>query len=337
MAFSEIDLPENAVDVAVNRSATRIAVLHKRSVSLYKCNFAIKPVEHPALIRHLSMPETVARQIAFAEEDQITVLYSERNYLVDKVCRLSSEAEIVSSLEDMPSGIASLFPQMDYSKTCFEDMDGGVFELDDSQQPEVGSLCQRIAKLPTYCPTLEVWQDADQVMTFGLSSNGTLYGLSKATDSGTFQERLQIRNCTSFLVAPAHLIFTTTQHLLKFVHLHQGELDIPSDEPEKDERCRSIERGAKLVAVMPTAFSLTLQMPRGNLETVYPRALVLAGIRKSIANKDYKMAFFACRNHRVDMNILHDYAPQQFMANVLIFVKQLRKPEHIDLFLSQLR
>jgi len=112
---------------------------------------------------------------------------------------------------------------------------------------------------------------------------------------------------------------------------------VPLDEPEKDERCRAIERGAKLVAVMPTNYSLTMQMPRGNLETIYPRALVLAGIRKSISTKDYRKAFFACRNHRVDMNILHDYAPAQFMASVDLIVQQLRKVSHIDLFLSQLR
>ena len=88
---------------------------------------------------------------------------------------------------------------------------------------------------------------------------------------------------------------------------------------------------------MPTANSLTLQMPRGNLETIYPRALVLAGIRASITSKNYKRAFFACRNHRVDMNILHDYAPVQFMSSVALFVDQVKKKEHIDLFLSQLR
>lgn len=115
------------------------------------------------------------------------------------------------------------------------------------------------------------------------------------------------------------------------------DLEVPLDEPEKDERCRSIERGARLVTVMPSAYALTLQMPRGNLETIFPRALVLAGIRRSIMMKDYKKAFLACRNHRVDMNILHDYAPQQFMSSVGVVVKQLKKIEYIDLLLSQLR
>ena len=114
-------------------------------------------------------------------------------------------------------------------------------------------------------------------------------------------------------------------------------LEIPSDTPETDERCRSIERGARLVTVMPSIFALVLQMPRGNLETIYPRALVLAGIRDNINKKNYKNAFLACRNHRVDMNILHDHASQQFRSNVSLFIDQVKKVEHIDLFLSQLR
>jgi elongator complex protein 1 len=88
---------------------------------------------------------------------------------------------------------------------------------------------------------------------------------------------------------------------------------------------------------MPSAFSLVLQMPRGNLETIYPRALVLAGIRKSIDERDYRAAFMACRSHRVDMNIIPDHNPGKFIPNVGEFVKTVKKVEHIDLFLSQLR
>jgi len=44
---------------------------------------------------------------------------------------------------------------------------------------------------------------------FNVSENGSLFA----------NERRLVRNCTSFLVTPAHLIFTTSQHLLKLVHL----------------------------------------------------------------------------------------------------------------------
>ena len=46
-------------------------------------------------------------------------------------------------------------------------------------------------------------------MTFGLSRGGKL----------TVDDRVIATGCTSFITTPAHLIFTTTQHLLKFVHL----------------------------------------------------------------------------------------------------------------------
>jgi elongator complex protein 1 len=104
-----------------------------------------------------------------------------------------------------------------------------------------------------------------------------------------------------------------------------------------DERCRSVERGSRLVTAMPTTLGLVLQMPRGNLETIYPRAMVLAGIRKLIDEKNYKKAFSHCRTQRVDMNLLYDHAPAQFISNIAMFVDQVKKITYIDLFLSSLR
>jgi len=88
---------------------------------------------------------------------------------------------------------------------------------------------------------------------------------------------------------------------------------------------------------MPSNYSVVLQMPRGNLETIYPRALVLAGIRRNVENKQYRKAFLVCRSQRVDMNILHDHDPSSFLEDVSLFIDQVKKVEFIDLFLSQLR
>ena len=49
----------------------------------------------------------------------------------------------------------------------------------------------------------------DASIVFGQTSGGSLFA----------NQRLLVRDCTSFLVTPAHLIYTTTQNLLKFVHL----------------------------------------------------------------------------------------------------------------------
>ena len=337
MAFSEVELQANAIDVAISRSATLVAVLHHQSISLYKCDFAAKRKALPEFVKSFTVSTTTSRQIAFLGDNQIALLSTEANSEADVIYSIDIGNETVSDPYDAASKVASIFSRADHGRICFETLEGNCFEIDSFDAPTLTLQTQLLARLPVSCPTVEVWSDAEQTIVFAFSGNGTLFAFSKDPDSSTSRERLQVRNCTSFLVTPAHLIFTTTQHLLKFVHLHTGELEIPLDEPEKDERCRSIERGAKLIAVMPTSFSLVMQMPRGNLETIYPRALVLAGIRKSITARDYKTAFLACRNHRVDMNILHDYAPKQFMTSVSLLIKQLKKVEYIDLFLSQLR
>ena len=183
--------------------------------------------------------------------------------------------------------------------------------------------------------------DAVLPLTLGASSMDTVSNMFEMTENGSLlaNKRVLTRGCTSYLVTRSHLIFTTSQHLLKFVHLvaEAEALEVPPDTPESDERCRSIERGAKLVTAMPSIFAVVLQMPRGNLETIYPRALVLAGIRQSINEKKYRKAFLACRSQRVDMNILHDHQPEQFISNIGLFIDQVKKVEHIDLFLSSLR
>ena len=82
---------------------------------------------------------------------------------------------------------------------------------------------------------------------------------------------------------------------------------------------------------------VVLQMPRGNLETIFPRAMVVAGIRALIEEKNYSRAFAYCRTQRVDMNILYDHQPEQFLACVGLFLDHLKDVSYIDLFLSSLR
>lgn len=78
-------------------------------------------------------------------------------------------------------------------------------------------------------------------------------------------------------------------------------------------------------------------MPRGNLETIYPRAMVLAGVRQLIDEKEYGKAFAHSRTQRVDMNILYDHKPDQFLSNVGLFLDQLNDVTYVDLFLASLR
>ncbi|PHH55752.1 Elongator complex protein 1 [Ceratocystis fimbriata CBS 114723] len=202
---------------------------------------------------------------------------------------------------------------------------GNIFRID----TELGCIIPSMAVLPNNLPNWAVVTVNGSEIGVGLSRNGVLYA----------GKRVLAKNCTSFLITPNHIVFTTSAHLVKFVHLTETAeaMEVPADDPEVDERCRNIERGGKLVTAMPTQMCIVLQMPRGNLETIYPRAMVVEGIRQLIDQNEYGQAFGHCRTHRVDMNLLFDHQPKQFLSNVNLFLEQVKTAASIDLFLSSLK
>ena len=311
MTLQKINLKDNAFDVAINEGTASpvVAVLHYDEIHVFDWGFRDSPVLRCVITFSQSSIslDSIPVQIAFNGAAQLAILRSD-----DTICLVDTTGSNDKILElsaiDSPAAAHSVDWSLRFNS----------------------SRCR------TFVPEGDGFRSAaiiessgvqDQVH-FKLSRNGSLLA----------NQRLIARNCTSFVATPQYLIFTTSQHLLKFIHMGRiEELETPPDTPESDERCRSIERGARIVTVIPSSFALVLQMPRGNLETIYPRALVLAGIRIMIERREFRDAFLACRNHRVDLNILHDYAPTEFMANVNRFIGQVKKIGHIDLFLSQLR
>ncbi|KAM3588825.1 putative elongator complex protein 1 [Umbelopsis sp. WA50703] len=146
--------------------------------------------------------------------------------------------------------------------------------------------------------------------------------------------------CTSFFLRHNFLVFTTTSHVARFL-----PLDTEISDPNKveqlvsvyDQSSRRVERGAKIVVAVQDSPKLVLQMPRGNLETVSPRAFVLSNIRNAIERIDYRSAFLDCRTNRIDLNILYDENPKLFMDNAETILSQVHEVDHINLFLSNLR
>ncbi|KAK8256152.1 elongator complex protein-like protein 1 [Phyllosticta capitalensis] len=333
MSLHEFDVEKTPIDVAINSNSTRLAVLLEHDVKIFGYDPASKSPADPWLVHGggdfdgnvIKEYSVRPRQVAFRGESELFVLFEFDDGEKGGQAIFHKEVgkDDYAELPLFSGPVHSLVPSVDYSKLAILQRDGTVSMVSPNRKE-----CKTICKVPAKPTLLEVVTHDEEDIAFGLTGSGMLYA----------NGRLLAKNCTSFKVTPAHLVFTTTQHLLKFVHLASvHDLEVPPDEPEKDERVRAIERGARLVSVMPSSYAVVLQMPRGNLETIYPRALVVAGIRKSINEKRYKTAFMACRNQRVDMNILHDHAPEQFMSNVQLFIDQLKKVGHVDLFLSQLR
>ena len=51
-------------------------------------------------------------------------------------------------------------------------------------------------------------------------------------------------------------------------------------------------------------------MPRGNLETIYPRVLVLLSVRRDLDQLHYGNAFLTMRKHRINLNLIYDHNPE---------------------------
>ncbi|CAG5182057.1 uncharacterized protein ALTATR162_LOCUS9970 [Alternaria atra] len=331
MSLLTLALESKPMDVALSKSGDRLAVLSDGDLAVYALDLNKRPIPKPSLVwRSDAVKDHSPRHVTFLGENQMFVLTDSWDDEESSLWRSEGDM-LLPQGPIMETESTSLILSGVDQETLYTQFQSGAlhqFVIDETTS-DLPPQTFPINKFPSFAPEVQVINIEGQTLAFGLTKSGVLYA----------NERILVRNCTSFVITTAHLIFTTTQHLLKFVHLASSvdELEVPADEPQKDERCRSIERGAKIVTVMPTTYSVVLQMPRGNLETIYPRALVLAAIRRSIEAERYDEAFFACRNQRVDLNILHDHDPERFMASLDKIISQIKKIEHIDLLLAQLR
>ncbi|XP_060570172.1 putative elongator complex protein 1 [Ruditapes philippinarum] len=147
-------------------------------------------------------------------------------------------------------------------------------------------------------------------------------------------------NCTSFSVHDEFLLLTTLSHTCRCITLHTKVKDLPTLSDGKahpfDESVRRVERGSQIVISVADDTKLILQMPRGNLETIHPRALVLTAVRKHLDRLQYVEAFTIMRKHRINMNLLYDHNPEMFLQNIKLFVQQIAAVNHINLFLTDL-
>jgi elongator complex protein 1 len=160
---------------------------------------------------------------------------------------------------------------------------------------------------------------------------------------------LLAENVSSFFlsVPQGYLCYVTadSQFQLRFVHLSVLASFDPLLGSEEHQRVlstgyepRDIERGACLVCVRPGEPTAVLQMPRGNFEAVYPRALVLGYCMKNVLAREFKSAYELMRRHKVDLNLIVDIDPQFFhKEGVHILIDQVRNIDHLNLFISSLQ
>lgn len=313
VSFREVYVPEPIIDVCTNRSGTRFAAVGTTQLHITAA-MELPLLPAPKVETSAAMDPGFAKQVAFIGDDTVVVaidqaaftslVFYELDGLVSRVVDLETKAVVIKATADVTALAVEL-------------RDGQVFTYSQDGEPTY------ITTFPQLCREIEVLNDT----AFGISALAKLYA----------NDHEVCTNATSLKLSELHLLFTTSQLQLCFIHLDQAITENINFGELNDERVRAIERGSFLVNVMPLKYSVVLEAPRGNLETIHPRIMVLSAVRQLIVAGEYYQAFMACRTHRIDLDILHDYRPDLFMANVDRFVAQLGKVEHLDLFVLCLK
>ncbi|NWT72124.1 ELP1 protein, partial [Prunella himalayana] len=156
-------------------------------------------------------------------------------------------------------------------------------------------------------------------------------------------------NITSFATDNEFLLVTTNLHTcqcfcLKNLSVKALQASLSGAAAPNSETLRKVERGSRIVTVVPQDTKVVLQMPRGNLETIHHRALVLAQIRKWLDRLMFREAFQCMRKLRINLNLLYDHNPKAslpsslvFLENTETFIRQIDSVNYINLFFTELK
>jgi IKI3 family len=175
--------------------------------------------------------------------------------------------------------------------------------------------------------------------------------------------------CTSFCISRRHVAFTTRSHVLYCIPILSPSMLVSVDEKPSsspavaslmsrmgteaerlDSAARSsqppstsagmvrpIDRGSVVVCSLPSDVRIVLQALRGNIETIAPRPLVLAEVWQLASSKKYGAAFRLSRQQRIDMNVMVDANPNEFLDNIPLLIEEVPFASHLSVFLTYLR
>ena len=213
MALHEFEVSSNAIDIAFNSDASSIAVLHHDGVSLFEWKSVSASSPVPTLTGRITFQKVESQignyqQLTFGLKNQIIALQRQEHGECLKHFNFNDQSGRLEELD------AAAVPVSDVASISSFSQDGSSHPFAQGRTGDLHNLVFGESTLSncnskTYLPWVEIVPYGDEHIAFGMSSNGHLYANS----------RLLVKNCTSFLVTPAHVILTTTTHLLKFIHI----------------------------------------------------------------------------------------------------------------------
>jgi elongator complex protein 1 len=78
-------------------------------------------------------------------------------------------------------------------------------------------------------------------------------------------------------------------------------------------------------------------MPRGNLEGVCPRLLLLHKIKSLIVANEYRKAYEILRQQKIDLNMIFDVDVEGFMQKTEKIAEMIDKVDFLNLFLTNIK
>lgn len=198
MSLFDIRAEASVIDVAFGNQNKSFAVLHHKGIDLY---------DWPSKEGRPTKP-----QLTQKKPFETTML--EYNTALRISCNSEGEFRCMGYQDDAePNTTGSNYRQLIVATATYQDdssMEG--YGQDNSGKLYKLSMSENElmpVQFPVQLPWFEISKVGDIMTAFGLSRNGHLYANS----------RLLVKNCTSFTVTPSHLIFTTSNHFAKYVHL----------------------------------------------------------------------------------------------------------------------
>lgn len=296
------------------KNGVRSSLLGKLNFNSFETHMIDLKLKH---LRHLFMINNYqAIGVVFCKpfHDQLVSIDFESNN-IQSLCQLPSQVKVLDC--DTNNGLVALELT---NKKIFK------FELKSNTLSPWTLNADKELSLPKLCDQIKICYIQSKPYIIGHSWDFKLF-LNNQTLS---------TKCSSFILTPFFLVTTTTDNILQTWRLNDSLLqESPSAVGDEE---RKLERGATLVTSVDKDGSVLLQMPRGNLELIWPRILLIYQLKQLLNNNQFEKAFKIMKRHRINLNLLVDHNPALFFENASSIIESIgsKDVQDICVFLSEL-
>uniref|UniRef100_A0A7N6A6W0 Elongator complex protein 1 n=1 Tax=Anabas testudineus TaxID=64144 RepID=A0A7N6A6W0_ANATE len=150
-------------------------------------------------------------------------------------------------------------------------------------------------------------------------------------------------NVSSFAVCNDFLLITTHSHTCRCLHLSslsvKGlQVALASDGNQNDETLRRVERGSRIVTVVPQDTRVILQVSLTHERLFHVKLIKLREfVLTLVVLICFREAFECMRKLRINLNLICDHNPKVFLDNIETFITQLNSINDVNLFLTELK